>query len=89
MNAYIKIWGNEYLVSSLDWHTDGTLSHASFHDENGKYHTVFDGSALGGNNAEEDRHMEGVLLHAYLDEIVVFTEKKSRSYATQESIDTL
>lgn len=81
MNAYIKIWGNEYFISSLDWRADGTFSHASFLDENGEIHTVFDGSILRVNDAEENRYADKHL-HAYLNEIIIFKNENSRARST-------
>lgn len=87
MNAYIKLWGNEYLITSLGWHDDGKFSSASFTDERGVFHTIHDGSFLGENNAEEDRGKD-VILRAFLDEVVTFKNKEVVAPTTTKERNT-
>ncbi|MFB4471738.1 hypothetical protein ACDI16_02070 [Oceanobacillus caeni] len=72
MRAYIKLWGNEYLLDSVCW-SNGKITDVSFEDESGKYRTVFKKSSWE-EDAELNRHTNEVL-HSDFDKTVIWKQK--------------
>lgn len=73
MIAKIRLWGNEYLVDSVDW-LNGKIFTASFEDENKTYHTIHQKRFNSDLDAETNRHSDEPI-HADLNEVVIWTKK--------------
>lgn len=73
MNAYIKLWGNEYLVLSIRWFEDGEYASVAFVDEHQKTNTIFQDVLGDQPDAETNRDAE--LLYADLEKIVIWKQK--------------
>ncbi|KPH76092.1 hypothetical protein [Oceanobacillus caeni] len=56
MRAYIKLWGNEYLLDSVSWYQEGRISHVSFTDENDDLYVIFDKNFSSDLDAETNRN---------------------------------
>jgi hypothetical protein len=68
MRAYIKLWGNQYRLSSIDWHSD-QIAHVSFTDEEDVFHTIHKKTFSFEGDAETNRYT-GELKHANFDEVI-------------------
>ncbi|MBN6206231.1 hypothetical protein JYK21_07190 [Ralstonia pickettii] len=74
MRAYIKLWGKEYLLTTVSWFKETELiAYVAFSDENGKHcivhHKFFDEIP----DAEHNRNAE--ILNSNLQETVIWKEK--------------
>jgi hypothetical protein len=80
MRAYIKLWGREYLISSISWYQsvgyfpEGALAGVTFKDEHGKTVTVHNLGPIDKDNAETGRD-SGESLSTNLEKVVIWKQK--------------
>lgn len=74
MRAYIKLWGNEYLLESVRWYQEGGISQVSFCDENDDLYVIFDKSFSSDLDAETNRNPDENL-HSDFNETIFWKQK--------------
>lgn len=72
MRAYIKLWGNEYLLDSVSWNK-GRIIDVSFKDEDGNYLTVFEKRSWD-EDTEPNRNTDEIL-HSDFNKTVIWKQK--------------
>ncbi|RHW33548.1 hypothetical protein [Oceanobacillus profundus] len=83
MRAYIRLWGNDYLLTQVDWHGNGELSSVAFRDENNKFYVILNMHSVLTSDAETNRYSD-YPIHADLEEVVFWTEKKPTVSSEQD-----
>ncbi|MGJ9460320.1 hypothetical protein [Oceanobacillus sp. CF4.6] len=74
MRAKINLWGNEYVVSSIDWYQKSNrISHVSFEDENGDFNTIHGKISSNDLMAETNRYSESSLC-ADFSKVIIWKE---------------
>jgi len=76
MRAYIRLWGNEYSLDSVDWYRgkEEGISHVSFKDENNILYVIFNKRIAKDLDAETNRG-SGDVLYSDFNKTVFWKQK--------------